>query len=114
MRRRARTFAPALRDLLCNGEDLLARFHRARSGHDDDFIAAYLYSVSEFDDGAFRAKAAPGQFIRGADAMNFRHAEKTSRFRVSKSMRAPTAARMVLSFSGGAVDREAHAESGVR
>ena len=109
-----RTFAPACATCPAILKICSRDFHRARSGHDDDIIAAYLYSVSKFDDGAFLAKGAPRQFIRGADAMNvFDTREDFKVTGVEVNARADSG-EDGLSFSGGAVDREAHAISGVR
>ena len=71
-----RNLAPAAFTCSAARKDLLARFHRARAGHDHDLFAADLDAVGEADDGAFRPEAAAGQLVgrRDADALRRRRA----------------------------------------
>src|SRR6202012_5270222 len=77
---RARVF-----DDLRGGENLLAAFDRAGTGHDDHLLAADADAVREADDGACGPKTASGQLVGRADADDFRHAGENLEFLMVES-----------------------------
>jgi len=57
-----------------NGEDLLARFHGARPGGDNDFAPADFHAAAQVNDRALRLELAAGQLERLGDAHHLAHA----------------------------------------
>ena len=94
-----------------DGEQLLARFHRARPGHDDDFLAANFQAIGKLNDGAFGTEAASRQLVGRADAVDLfdagQHFEIASIEIDARAHRGQDG----LPLAGGAVHGEAHART---
>ena len=103
----AEEFRAGIFDNFGAGKNLLAAFDRAGAGHDDDLLAADADAVGKADDGAFGAKAAPGEFVRRADADDFRNPGEHLEFLVVEGAGRADAGEDGLHGPGGAVHVEA-------
>src|SRR6266700_3118557 len=61
------------RYLLGSRKKLLARFHRAWPGHDDNLIPTNCYAIRETYERPLRTKTTPRELVRSADAVHVLH-----------------------------------------
>ena len=99
-----------LRDLLGGGEELLARFHRARAGHDQDLVAADGEAVRQLDHGALRAEVPGDELVRRADAMDKVDAVEDLEIAGVEVVARAHRAEHGVAFAGRAMDGEPEAD----
>ena len=100
----------SFRDQFGDREKLFARFDRARTSHDDHFLAADLQAIGKLNDCAFGTERAAGELIRRADAMHLLDAIEHFEIARVKIGAGTDGREHGLAFTGGAVNGETHAD----